>query len=94
MKATPEELMQYTKLQPRWKQVLVIAINGYSLRESAKILGLSFWTVNAYLTRAQNQLGFEKRILMYLYIVRRPELEQILRIECYDNIFSNKEFNR
>ena len=79
MKATPEEIAKVRKLQPRQKECVALLAQGLDLREISEKLFISYWTVNVYLSRCRQKMGFRSSIAMVIYFVRRPELEKILR---------------
>lgn len=81
MTPTPEEFAKFSKLSPRRKQVLALHAQGLSGKEVAQELGIAYETVKSAFARTKEQLEIGEISLLKLavYIVRRPQIERMLR---------------
>ena len=61
-------------LSPRLRQCLLLARDGHTAVQMAFILGLSFRTVNQYLSEAYRRLGAHNRMQAVAIALRRGEL--------------------
>jgi DNA-binding CsgD family transcriptional regulator len=79
MKATPKEIEEFKKLQPQCKRILAWKCQGLTLKQISLKMKISINTLNSYIFRSKMKLRFKSTSGMLFYIVRRPELEEILR---------------
>jgi DNA-binding NarL/FixJ family response regulator len=79
MKSTQEEFELFYNLPPRVKKVLVYLAEGKELDEIAKARHLTYESVRQYLLKAYLRTGINRRVALAVFIVRRPEIEKMLR---------------
>ncbi|GGL36196.1 response regulator transcription factor [Caulobacter rhizosphaerae] len=64
-------------LSPRLRQCLMLAREGHTAVEIAFVLGLSYRTVNQYLSDAYKRLGARNRMQAVSIAVRRGEIPAV-----------------
>lgn len=64
-------------LSPRLRQCLILASKGHTAVEIAFILGLSYRTVNQYLSDAYKRLGARNRMQAVIIAIQRGEIPPI-----------------
>jgi DNA-binding CsgD family transcriptional regulator len=64
-------------LSPRLRECLILAREGHTAVEIAYILGLSFRTVNQYLSDAYKRLGARNRMQAVTIAVQRGEIPPV-----------------
>jgi DNA-binding NarL/FixJ family response regulator len=79
VKASPEDLLVFTALTPAVKRTAAFLAQGLSLAETAQKLGIEPSTVHSYRLRLFEVIGIRPAIKLAVYIVRRPEIERLLR---------------
>lgn len=65
-------------LSPRLRQVLSLARDGHTAIEIAFILGLSYRTVNQYLSDCYKRLGARNRIMAVRIAIARGEIDPMM----------------
>jgi len=82
MKATEEEIAEFSKLPPSLKKVCATACFGMDGAESIKYTGYTHLTIRTFKSRLFAQLGYmglTNTLKLAVFIVRRPEIEKIVR---------------
>ena len=79
MKLEPKDKEKFESLYPCQKRVAALVALGMDDGEIAGELGVCYWTVRSYKSRLSDIVGIRTSLKLAVFIIRRPELEKMLR---------------